>query len=75
MELSAEQREVVELCERGQSVFFTGSAGTGKSVCLRYIIKRLREKYGESVFVTASTGMPRWPLCHSVDPFVRDCRD
>jgi PIF1-like helicase len=44
------------MCERGDSIFFTGSAGTGKSVCLRHIISRLRDRYGESVFVTASTG-------------------
>jgi hypothetical protein len=56
IELSEEQKEVVKMCERGDSVFFTGSAGTGKSVCLRHIIRRLRDRYGESVFVTASTG-------------------
>jgi ATP-dependent DNA helicase PIF1 len=56
IELSKEQNEVVAMCERGKSVFFTGSAGTGKSVCLRHIIRRLREQHGDSVFVTASTG-------------------
>ena len=56
IELSEEQKEVVAMCERGDSVFFTGSAGTGKSVCLRHIIQRLRDRYEDSVFVTASTG-------------------
>lgn len=32
--------------------------GTGKSVCLRHIIRRLRELHGsDHVFVTASTGI------------------
>jgi hypothetical protein len=85
--LSDEQESIVQLCESGESLFFTGSAGTslnlfgkprlkmatalfsshdfetnlhvgtGKSVCLREIIRRLRNMYGEEqVFVTASTG-------------------
>jgi ATP-dependent DNA helicase PIF1 len=41
-------------------LFFTGSAGTGKSVLLREIIASLRTKHGartEAVAVTASTGL------------------
>ncbi|CAO1638299.1 unnamed protein product [Parajaminaea phylloscopi] len=46
--------------QEGKSVFFTGSAGTGKSVLLRDIIKLLKKKYekrGDAVAVTASTGI------------------
>ena len=44
---------------RGESFFFTGGAGTGKSFLLRYIISELRKKYtGEgNVAVTAPTGI------------------
>ena len=59
--LSEEQRSVLNLvAEQKRSVFFTGSAGTGKSVLLREIIKVLREKYkreSDRVAVTASTGL------------------
>ena len=59
--LSNEQRHVKSLVvERGQSVFFTGPAGTGKSVLMRAIIQELKRKYArdpERVAVTASTGL------------------
>lgn len=59
--LSQEQRHVLDLVvERGQSVFFTGAAGTGKSVLMRAIIEKLKTKYArdpERVAVTASTGL------------------
>lgn len=59
--LSSEQRHVKNLVvEKGQSVFFTGPAGTGKSVLMRAIIQELKKKYArdpERVAVTASTGL------------------
>ena len=59
--LSDEQRSVLNLVvEQQKSVFFTGSAGTGKSVLLRETIKVLRDKYRrepDRVAVTASTGL------------------
>ncbi len=59
--LSDEQRSVLNLvAEQQKSVFFTGSAGTGKSVLLRETIKVLRDKYRrepDRVAVTASTGL------------------
>ncbi|TKY85837.1 hypothetical protein EX895_005378 [Sporisorium graminicola] len=59
--LSQEQRKVLQMVvEEGKNVFFTGSAGTGKSVLLREIIRELRRKHAkrpESVAVTASTGI------------------
>lgn len=41
-------------CREGQSVFFTGSAGTGKSLLLKHILRALPK---DSTFVTASTGL------------------
>ncbi|UZP41376.1 hypothetical protein NXS19_009192 [Fusarium pseudograminearum] len=59
--LSEEQRHVLDLVvNKNQSVFFTGAAGTGKSVLMRAIIKELKAKYAkdpERVAVTASTGL------------------
>ena len=59
--LSQEQRKVLQMVvEESKNVFFTGSAGTGKSVLLREIIRELRRKFvkrPESVAVTASTGI------------------
>lgn len=59
--LSNEQEHVKKLvCEKGQSVFFTGPAGTGKSVLMRAIIQELKKKYAkdqERLAVTASTGL------------------
>jgi ATP-dependent DNA helicase PIF1 len=59
--LSEEQQRVLDLVVKQQkSVFFTGSAGTGKSVLMRAIIAELRKKYikePDRIAVTASTGL------------------
>jgi ATP-dependent DNA helicase PIF1 len=59
--LSDEQKHVLNaVVQEGKSIFFTGSAGTGKSVLMREIIKKLRDKYKrepDRVAVTASTGL------------------
>ena len=59
--LSEEQQNVLTLvAKEKKSVFFTGSAGTGKSVLLREIIGVLRNNYSrevDRVAVTASTGL------------------
>lgn len=59
--LSKEQEHVLDLVvNQGKSVFFTGPAGTGKSVLMRAIINQLRAKFArdrERVAVTASTGL------------------
>lgn len=59
--LSDEQKKVLALVrDQNQSVFFTGSAGTGKSVLMRAIIDDLKKKYhreADRVAVTASTGL------------------
>lgn len=63
VELSNEQLDVLEMVQDGESVFFTGSAGTGKSVLLRKIIRICRRRYAQqgygdvSLAVTASTGL------------------
>ncbi|KAL3423208.1 mitochondrial dna helicase [Phlyctema vagabunda] len=61
IQLSSEQSRVLDLVVNGgQSVFFTGSAGTGKSVLMRAIIDKLRKKFmrePDRVAVTASTGL------------------
>ncbi|KAG7145875.1 ATP-dependent DNA helicase PIF1 like protein [Verticillium longisporum] len=59
--LSKEQERVQDLVvNKGQSVFFTGPAGTGKSVLMRSIVAELRKKFAkdpERLAVTASTGL------------------
>lgn len=59
--LTEEQRHVLDLVvNQNQSVFFTGPAGTGKSVLMRAIITDLKKKHAkdpERVAVTASTGL------------------
>lgn len=56
--LSSEQEYVLNLARKGKSLFYTGSAGTGKSVLLKSIIKVLREQNEKGkVAVTASTGL------------------
>ncbi|KAG1876415.1 PIF1-like helicase-domain-containing protein [Suillus subalutaceus] len=58
--LSQEQTQILRLVESGNSVFYTGSAGTGKSVLLREIIRILQKKYVKSpdaIAITASTGI------------------
>lgn len=59
IQLSDEQRAIVDyVVHKGNNVFFTGSAGTGKSVVLRLLVNELRRKYGQyNVGVTASTGL------------------
>lgn len=57
--LSEEQSHVVDLVKRGESLFYTGSAGTGKSVLLKSLIKTLKgiHHHDGDVAVTASTGL------------------
>ena len=59
--LNEEQRFVLDMVVKNRtSIFYTGSAGTGKSVLLREIISSLKKMFGkdrEKVAVTASTGL------------------
>lgn len=56
--LDLEQKEVLEACLSGRNIFFTGSAGTGKSFLLRKIIGALP---ADVTVATASTGVA---ACH-----------
>lgn len=56
--LNEEQKRVLDACLRGTNVFFTGSAGTGKSFLLRKIIAALPP---DVTMPTASTGVA---ACH-----------
>ena len=57
--LSDEQQRVLDLVlNKRSNVFFTGSAGTGKSFLLRLIIKKLQTRYGgTNLGVCAPTGL------------------
>ncbi|CCK70649.1 DNA helicase PIF1 KNAG_0E03960 [Huiozyma naganishii CBS 8797] len=56
--LSKEQENIIDLAKEGHNIFYTGSAGTGKSVLLKEMIKALKTLYGvDEVAVTASTGL------------------
>jgi ATP-dependent DNA helicase PIF1 len=59
--LSAEQKAVLDRIKQGGSIFFSGSAGTGKSVLLREIISELRDRDTDArcpaLGITASTGI------------------
>lgn len=58
IELSEEQQKILDKVKDGKSLFFTGSAGTGKSVLLRAIIAALQKMHGKhAVAVTAPTGI------------------
>lgn len=53
------QRQVLDLVSQGKNVFFTGSAGVGKSFVLQKItqlLKSQRLKQFSDFFITASTG-------------------
>lgn len=52
--LSKEQKRVLSAVKNKFNIFFTGSAGTGKSFLLRYIVGMLPPTH---TFVTASTGV------------------
>ena len=54
-ELCKEQADLVDLICSGRNVFYTGSAGTGKSTVLKAAVKRLKE-LGKRVYTVAPTG-------------------
>ncbi|KAG6445132.1 hypothetical protein O3G_MSEX003736 [Manduca sexta] len=56
--LNPEQQRVLEACLGGKNIFFTGSAGTGKSFLLKRIVSALAP---DVTVATASTGVA---ACH-----------
>nr|XP_053626212.1 ATP-dependent DNA helicase PIF1-like [Cherax quadricarinatus] len=52
--LTTEQKRVLSIVQSGRNIFFTGSAGTGKSFLLKRIVGVLPP---DVTFVTASTGV------------------
>lgn len=56
--LNPEQQNILEACLSGKNIFFTGSAGTGKSFLLKRIISALPP---DVTMATASTGVA---ACH-----------
>ncbi|GJE87832.1 ATP-dependent DNA helicase PIF1 [Phanerochaete sordida] len=57
VQLSDEQQAVLDRVKAGETIFFTGSAGTGKSVLLREIVRWCRTVAQKNTAVTASTGI------------------
>ncbi|EME80450.1 uncharacterized protein MYCFIDRAFT_141534, partial [Pseudocercospora fijiensis CIRAD86] len=54
--LHSEQREIVDAVMNGYNVFYTGSAGTGKSTVLKAYVKKLKEM-GKHVDIIAPSGI------------------
>lgn len=63
-ELTEQQRYVMRLIEKQQNLFFTGSAGTGKSFLLQHILKHtLQRSYASGrVCATATTGIAAYNI-------------
>ncbi|TVY49195.1 ATP-dependent DNA helicase [Lachnellula occidentalis] len=59
--LTAEQQAVVDMALDKQDIFLTGAAGSGKTVTLKEIIRKLEDS-GKRVQVTAPTGIAALPL-------------
>lgn len=55
VKLGEEQAKLVELIMSGRNVFYTGSAGVGKSTVLRCFVSRMRQQ-GKQVDIVAPTG-------------------
>jgi len=60
--LSEEQEHILELVRQGHNIFFTGSAGTGKSVLLREIIRHFGGRVSAQLAITASVRVSSLPI-------------
>lgn len=54
--LTVSQKQVVQKVKNGESIFFSGSAGTGKSYLLHYLLKYVLH-HRKGVYATAPTGL------------------
>jgi ATP-dependent DNA helicase PIF1 len=58
MVLTDDQKAIMDAAADGQSLFYTGAAGTGKSEVMHYIYSAAVKRFGKyAVFITASTGI------------------
>lgn len=63
IQLTPEQEKVVKLALQKNNIFLTGAAGSGKTVTLKAILERIRQKKkGGNVEVVAPTGIAALPL-------------
>jgi Cdc6-like AAA superfamily ATPase len=73
--LTSQQSQILEKILRGENFFFTGSAGTGKSVLLRAIIRAFQERQAKRTYQVETSvdafaagdlgiggGVERWKL-------------
>ncbi|GMF36337.1 unnamed protein product [Phytophthora lilii] len=61
-QLTVEQERVLKLVAQGKNVFFTGSAGTGKSFLLQHLLKHGCGHAMGRVFATATTGIAAYNI-------------
>lgn len=61
--LCPEQQALVDLIMSGKNVFYTGSAGCGKSTVLKAFTSQLRDM-GKRVWIAAPTGCAALQACH-----------
>ena len=54
--LHPEQKDIVRCIETGRNVFYTGSAGTGKSTVLKAFVRKLKNQ-GKQVDIVAPSGI------------------
>ncbi|CRK93676.1 CLUMA_CG007205, isoform A [Clunio marinus] len=69
--LNEEQNQIMQACLSGHNIFFTGSAGTGKSFLLRKIIAAFPP---DGTTITASTGVAACLIGGLVEAVAREVR-
>ena len=71
--LSPQQTQILDRVLKGKSVFFTGSAGVGKSVLLRAIIGKFKER-GEAASFEYQRLINEYRAGRGSDPDLSDAR-
>uniref|UniRef100_K3W551 ATP-dependent DNA helicase n=1 Tax=Globisporangium ultimum (strain ATCC 200006 / CBS 805.95 / DAOM BR144) TaxID=431595 RepID=K3W551_GLOUD len=61
-QLTREQQQIMTMIAQKRNVFFTGSAGTGKSFLLQHILKKGLQKTNGRVYATATTGIAAYNI-------------